>query len=234
MGIIFAVTVIALVIAGDRLLSVFMSENSTLPVRAVQIDGALRELSKRQIADLAGRMAAGKNIAGLDKTELEKAIAKDPWVARVVVRKKMPDTLVISLVEHVPAAYWNDKGLYDAHTKSVFYPDLKRFSQPLVNLGAFRDNLAPEVYESAVAFIRLMQGTPYQMKALYLDQVRCYTITLSNGTRLILGRGQKLALSRLKRFIEAFSATGLRLSDVNYVDLRYDVGFAVGKKETAQ
>lgn len=84
-----------------------------------------------------------------------------------------------------------------------FYPDLSQFSQPLVKLGAFRDNLCNEVYDSAVLFIRAMNDSPYQMVALYLDKVRCYTITLDNGTRLILGRGQDKALNRLKRFIRS-------------------------------
>lgn len=76
-----------------------------------------------------------------------------------------------------------------------------------------------------------MNDSPYQMVALYLDKVRCYTITLDNGTRLILGRGQDKALNRLKRFIRSFSHTGLSIDDVDYVDLRYDVGFAVGKRD---
>lgn len=35
-------------------------------------------------------------------------------------KEKMPDTIVLSVIEHVPAAYWNDNGIYDARTKSIF------------------------------------------------------------------------------------------------------------------
>ena len=118
----------------------------------------------------------------------------------------------------------------DAKTKSIFYPDLSKFNQPLVKLGAFSDDFCQEVYESAVLFIRAMSNSRYQMVALYLDNVRSYTLTLDNGTLLILGRGQQKALTRLKRFLEAFGHSGLNIDDVEYVDLRYDVGFAVGKK----
>ena len=72
------------------------------------------------------------------------------------------------------------------------------------------------------------------MVELYLDNVRCYNMTLENGTRLILGRGQKDALVRLERFLKAFPQSGLNIDDVDYVDLRYDVGFAIGKKGSAK
>ena len=79
-----------------------------------------------------------------------------------------------------------------------------------------------------------MTDSPYQMIELYLDNVRCYTITLDNGTKLILGRGQKDGIERLKRFIRSFKHSGLDINDVEYVDLRYDVGFAVGKKPASE
>ena len=229
-GIIFVVILTFIVVKGDLLLNYVMSQKDALPVRAVKIDGVFKQLTKKQIADVTGRVCAGQNIATLDLNVLKQTLLKEPWIAQVAIQKKMPDTLLLSVIEHVPAAYWNDEGLYDAKTKSIFYPDLSKFNQPLVKLGAFSDDFCQEVYESAVLFIRAMSNSRYQMVALYLDNVRSYTLTLDNGTLLILGRGQQKALPRLKRFLEAFGHSGLNIDDVEYVDLRYDVGFAVGKK----
>ena len=36
---------------------------------------------------------------------------------------------------------------------------------------------------------------------------------------------------RLKRFLLAFPQTQLKLSEISYVDLRYDNGFAVGERD---
>mgnify|MGYP000028547608 CR=1 FL=1 len=233
-GIIFATLLIFAVIKGDLLLTQLLSKDDMLPVRAVQIDGALQQLTRKQVADLTGKVCAGENIATLDLSLLQKTLQEEPWVAQVAIKKKMPDTLIVSIVEHVPAAYWNEKGFYDAKTASVFYPEDNSFHAPLVRLGAERDNLAKEVYDSAVLFIHLMQGSPYQMYALYLDKVHSYTLTLNNKakTRLILGRGRSASAVRLKRFLKAFGRTELELDEVAYVDLRYDVGFAVGKVES--
>ena len=233
-GVIFAAIVAFCVIKSDMLINSFLSNSKVLPVRAVQIDGVFKYLTKKHIADITGKVCAGQNIAKLDLTILQNTLMEEPWVAQVAIRKKMPDTIMLSVVEHVPAAYWNDNGLYDARTRSIFYPDLENFSQPLVKLGAFRDNLCSDVYETAVLFTKAMNRSHYQMVELYLDNVRCYNMTLENGTRLILGRGQKDALVRLERFLKAFPQSGLNIDDVDYVDLRYDVGFAIGKKGSAK
>ena len=230
-GILFLLALVCVLVKGDIFLNHTLSKDDALPVRAVKIDGVFRQLSKKKIADVTGRVCAGQNIANLDLNVLKEELQKDPWVAQVAIKKKMPDTLILSIIEHVPAAYWNEDGLYDAKSKSVFYPDLSQFNQPLVKLGAFRDNLCSEVYDSAVMFIRAMNETPYQMVALYLDEVRCYNMTLDNVTKLILGLEPMQALENLKRFIRSFRHSGLSIDEVEYVDLRYDVGFAVGKRQ---
>ncbi|MBE6421969.1 cell division protein FtsQ/DivIB [Succinivibrio dextrinosolvens] len=233
-GIIFVMLLLGLVVKGDLLIKHFLSQSNALPVKAVQIDGVFKNLTKKKIADITGRVCAGQNIATLDVKVLKQELLKEPWIAQVAIQKKMPDTLILSVIEHVPAAYWNDNGIYDAKTRSIFYPDMTNFALPLVKLGAYRDNLCTDVYDSAVSFIRVMTDSPYQMIELYLDNVRCYTITLDNGTKLILGRGQKDGIERLKRFIRSFKHSGLDINDVEYVDLRYDVGFAVGKKPASE
>jgi len=230
-GIIFVMVLVALIVKGDLFIKNFLAESKALPVRAVEIDGVFKFITKKRLADITGKVCAGQNIATLNIQELREEILKEPWVAQVVIKKKMPDTLLLAVIEHVPAAYWNENGLYDAKTKGVFFPDMSEFSQPLVKLGATRDNLCTDVYESAVSFVRAMSNSKYQMVELYLDNVRCYSMTLENGTRLILGRGQKDSLVRLKRFLRSFHQSGLNINDVEYVDLRYDVGFAVGMKE---
>lgn len=230
-GIVFAIAVGFVLWNFNSILTSFLESGKSLPVRSVQIDGALTRMTRRGIADTVGRIAGGRNIAAVDAAQLRQAVLANPWADRVVVRKKMPDTIIVSVVEHVPAAYWNDRGLYDARAQAVFYPDLRGFAEPLVRLGAFRDNLAPDVYRSAVEFIKALDGSGMQMVALYLDQVRCYTLTLSNGVRLILGRGRERASYRLKRFVRALPSAGIDLSTTEYVDLRYDVGFAVGRKK---
>ena len=155
-GAIFALAVGTALWNFNSILGTFLESGKSLPVKAVRIDGVLSHVSRRNVADTVGRLAGGQNIAAVDTEKIRQRLLEDPWTARVAVQRRMPDTLVVSLVEHVPAAYWNNDGLYDAQNKTVFRPDLSTFDTPLVRLGAYRDNLSDEVYQSAVEFIKVL------------------------------------------------------------------------------
>ena len=123
-GVLFLLVLLIAIVKSDYIIQNTLSKTGALPVRAVKIDGVFRQITRKGIADVTGRVCAGQNIATLDTNVLKTELMKNPWVAQVAVKKKMPDTIVLSVIEHVPAAYWNDNGIYDARTKSIFYPDL--------------------------------------------------------------------------------------------------------------
>lgn len=213
----------------------FTISPDVLPVSRVVVEGKLTHLTKAEIADAVGTLVGGTNLVEVDVSKISEQLIKMPWVARVMVHKRYPDTLVVSLVEHYPSALWKNNGIYDATTQSVFYPDMTKFSGSLVRLNAQHDSLAPELYEHADQFIRLLDRSPYLIEEVHLDAARGYRVVIQEGVTLILGRESTpdLPLSRLKRFLLAFGQTGLALKDISYVDLRYDNGFAVGEREKA-
>ena len=230
LGIVFLIFISFLLFKGDQLIGSFLYNSNALPVRAVHIDGVLTQVTKKQIADITGKVCGERNIATCPVNELKNEIMKEPWIAQVAVAKQMRDTIKVAIVEHVPFAIWNDNGLYDAKTKSIFYPDMSSLHRNFVKLGAYSDDLCTEVYETAIAFVRKLDNSPYQLVELRLDNVRSYTITLENGVRLIIGRDKDQGIKRLDRFIRAFPKADVDINDVDYIDLRYDVGFAIGRK----
>lgn len=204
----------------------------TFQVSRIIVKGKLTHITQGEIADAVGRLVGGQNLVTLDENLVQDHLIKMPWVANASVYKKYPDTLVVSLVEHYPSALWKTTGIYDAHTQSVFYPDLTRFSGALVRLSATHDSLAPELYDHASDFMKLLANSPYLIEEVQLDAARGYRVVIQDNVTLILGResSPQLPLIRLKRFLLAFGQTGISLKDVSYVDLRYDNGFAVGEK----
>lgn len=210
----------------------FTASPHTFQVSRIVIQGKLKYLSKDEIADSVGRLAGGKNLVTLDVKYVQDHVTKIPWVANALVYKRYPDTLVVSLVEHFPSALWKTTGIYDAQTQSVFYPDVTKFNGRLVRLTASHDSLAPELYEHASDFMTILANSPYLIEEVQLDAARGYRVVIQDGVTLILGResSPQLPLIRLRRFLLAFSQTGLTLEDISYVDLRYDNGFAVGER----
>lgn len=72
-------------------------------VREVLVDGASR-VSRQEVLDLAG-ITPGTHLLKADVEAMEKKLEGSPWVAKARVERDLPDTLIIHLVEHVPAAY---------------------------------------------------------------------------------------------------------------------------------
>lgn len=232
----FSLVLFVAVLFGTYQLYAAIYEYATSPytfqVSRVIVKGKLTHVSQGEIADAVGRLVGEKNLVTLDERVVQENIKQMPWVANALVYKQYPDTLVVSLVEHYPSALWKTTGIYDAHTQSVFYPDLNNFSGQLVRLSANHDSLAPELYEHASEFMTLLANSPYLIEEVQLDAARGYRVVIQEGVTLILGRESSphLPLIRLNRFLKAFAQTGLKLKDVSYVDLRYDNGFAVGER----
>lgn len=211
----------------------FTQDSRTFPVARVVIEGKLKYISEEEIANTVGKLVGGKNLVTLDLSRLHNALVQMPWMAKVAVVKRFPDTIAVQVVEHSPSARWRTSGVYDSTTDSVFYPDLRGIDLPLVILSAPHDSLAGDLYQHAAQFIALCARTPYFIKEVHLDAVRGYRIRLEGDVWLILGRetSANLPLIRLKRFLLAFPQTQLKLSEISYVDLRYDNGFAVGERD---
>ncbi|MBU3844137.1 MAG: FtsQ-type POTRA domain-containing protein [Candidatus Anaerobiospirillum pullicola] len=222
----------ALLTAGYYSAYKFLTDPHTFPVARVTINAKLQHVTQEEIAQEVGKMVGGKNIVTLDLSALHNALLQMPWVAQVSVNKRFPDTIEVSLVEHFASARWKTSGLYDARTGTVFYPDMRQFHGALVTLSAPHDSLAKELYEHAYQFISLTRNTPYLVEEVHLDAARSYRLRLKGDVWVILGRESSpdLPLIRLKRFLLAFGETHLALSDVAYVDMRYDNGFAVGER----
>lgn len=208
----------------------------SFPVRALRIDGTLRYVTRREIADVVGVLAGGRNLATLDVGRVHNALLHLPWIAQVAVARQMPGTLIVAVAEHVPAAYWNDRGLFDAHMGTVFYPALEDFDRSLVRLRGSHDELAPEIYDYAVRFRAILSRAQLQMVQVELDAIRAFRIVLDSGVVLVLGRDDDhgSVLTRLQRFVDAYLKVRLNFDNIAYIDLRYDAGFAVGSRSGSQ
>lgn len=232
LSVLFFVGFLLASVKGYELLFDYAKSEQTFPISRVTVEGEFEFLTKEEIIDTVAKIAAGKNLVALDLAPVHNALLRMPWVSKVSVKKKMPDTLSVVIEEHHASARWRNSGYYDALSESVFYPDMQRFNLPLVTLSAQHDTLASGLYAHAAKFIEMTKGTQYMIREVHLDATRGYRILLEGDVWLILGRAatEDMPFIRLKRFILAFPQTKLKLSEISYVDLRYVNGFAVGDR----
>lgn len=193
-----------------------------LPVfdlRAVKVEGMTNHLSRDQVAFIVKRMKGNFFTVNLDKVRGD--FEKLPWVRSVSVRRQWPLRIDVRLEEHVVLARWGSDQLvdtygdvFDASTDAV----LPHFSGPLDTSG--------EVASKYSAFSRSLAQIDRHIDDLRLSERRSWELQLDDGMVIELGRAKME--QRLSDFASLYgNALGQIGKHVDYVDLRYDNGFAV-------
>lgn len=233
-GILFCLLSCYAVYALDSVLLQRLFAPQSFPVQGMELTSPLHHVTPEQLKQALGPQVARSSLLTLDVNRVQELTEQLPWVSQVKVTRQLPGFVVLDIEEHVASARWNEHGLYDAAAQQVFYPDAADLKVPLVALGGPQDELAAQVYSMAVLFARTLQGYGLQMSEVLLDNIHCYHIKLTSGCTLVLGRDAdtNLLMERLNRFLKAREASGLDLSKLEYVELRYDSGFSVKARET--
>ncbi len=196
------------------------------PLREVRVTNELAHVTPEQIETIVVREVKG-NFFTLDLERARAGFEKLPWVRNVNVRRQWPDRLEVSFEEHVPLGRWGTAALVNTYGElfaAAYDGNLPAFVGPpgsakeiAIQYGYFRRSLAT------------LGLTPVQVQ---VSPRRAWQVRLTNGVTLQLGRESVEA--RLDRFVAVYERTVGRLQRrLNYVDLRYPNGFAVGIPEFA-
>ncbi len=223
-GLIVFIFVIGAFIYGGLQVKKWLEDEQQLPVQKVIFSGERKVLVDEQMEAFIRENEKGSFFA-LDVNEVHKLLEEMPWVFRASVRKRWPSSLHIYLVEQQPVAIWNedlllntqgeifDGGKVDAELPLLFGPG-----------GSEKTALA-----GFNAMESLLSSTGLTINALFLSERFAWRVELSNGIRLNIGR-QKF-IDRLQNFIDIFPLLKSQNKAINYIDLRYDIGLAVGWQE---
>ena len=201
-------------------------------LKSIEVKTPMAHVTEAQIRLVAERQVRGTFFT-VDLDAVRESLQKLPWVRDARVERRWPDTLVVSLTEHVPLARWNDNALV-SDAGEVFVAavstQLPRLSGPedsnLEVVAAYRR------HQAALAPLGLT------IDELRLSPRRSWRIRLNNGTQLALGREQ--TDQRLARFVAVYPRLfGAEVRNTAAVadpaapaapvtvDLRYPDGFAV-------
>jgi cell division protein FtsQ len=101
-------TALAALILAVLALRGWLLSSPRFAVAHVVVDGN-RQVGRDQILRVAG-VDAGQNIFELSPRQIEEAVAEDPWIERVEVRRRLPDRVDIHVVERRAAALISVEG----------------------------------------------------------------------------------------------------------------------------
>lgn len=193
------------------------------PLRTLRVEGDLHRVDTARLrATVLPYARAGFFAVRLG--EAQEAVARLPWVARAEVRKRWPDVLEVSVVEHQPFARWgNDRVL---SRRGQLFP-LRGAAVPAsLPLLDGPDTRVPDVvalYNEANA---LFAPGGLSVRELALDRRGSWSLTLSNQTQVVVGSQEPQA--RLTRFARLLpQLLSQKQQPLVRADLRYTNGFAL-------
>ncbi|MFT7260410.1 MAG: cell division protein FtsQ, partial [Glaciecola sp.] len=218
--IVFLFVIVGFIYAGIQVIK-WLEDEQQLPVQKIIFSGQRNVLEDAQMEAIIRKNQKGSFFA-LDVNKVHEILEDMPWVYRASVRKRWPSNLHIYLVEQAPVAIWN--------------ADLLLNTQGDIFDGGDPNQKLPQLFgpggseKTALAGFNAMQSllssTGLTINELFLSERFAWRVELSNGIRLNIGRQQ--FIDRLQNFIDVFPLLQAQNKAINYIDLRYDIGLAVG------
>jgi cell division protein FtsQ len=194
-------------------------------VTEVELKGELKNTSRAQVEAALPR-AAG-NFFAADLAEVRERVERLPWVRRVAVRRIWPGRLEVSVEEHVALARWGT-GEEMSRLVNTFGETFSANTRRALPAFVAPEGSAAEVVRRYHRFSELVAPLGTGVERVVLTQRLAWQLRLGNGLHVMLGRDADLAEQRLKKFVDAHSATLARTGKKHeYVDLRYPNGFAL-------
>lgn len=236
LGLVFFIFVLFSLITISFWLTQHFIGQESAPVTSIDISGEMPYSQRSDIINAIDQVDMG-NFFQVDVNEVQSYVLNLPWVYSVAVRKQWPNELKIYVVDQNPVALWNGNFLIN-QAGQVFQADVERINHYLPNFFGPEGSelLALENYKDLNA---LLDFKALKIDELVLSERFSWQLTLDDGVTLNLGREERV--ERIQRFMDVYPIIKAQLKAkkitekqqnqaVDYIDLRYDTGLAVGWK----
>jgi cell division protein FtsQ len=197
------------------------------PVASVKINGEFSRVTRQQVADeVYGSM--GRSFISLDLERIQHQLETLAWVDSARIARTWPDGLNVTVIEHRPIARWGERDALNHRGEVIRLGDGEGDRALLEDLPVLAgvDGMEREVMAQYHALTKVLAEHGLQIGQLSCDGGRSWTMSLSDGVHIEMGRDQ--VMSRVSRFLVVFeSQLQQRWAELSRVDLRYFNGVAV-------
>lgn len=229
-GIAFFIVILMFIAYLTHKMSLKLMSAQDMPISTLQIIGVRPYSNDLDIHHVLQELSESESFFSLDVNEVQKKLEDIAWIKRVAVRRKWPNGLIIHVTDQVPIAYWNDEYLLNDNGE-IFKAQKDRLTNWLPQFFG-PDEVSKKVLIGYQALWPLFDSEGFTLSEIMLTQRQSWNITLNNGGKLVLGRGNDVIRNmRIERFLKVYKHIMPQVNDINYVDLRYDAGFAVNWKK---
>ena len=186
------------------------------------VEGEFQLISKQRATELIGNEIDG-DFLQLDLMELKEALLSDPWVEKVTLNRRWPDTLVVKIIEQKPIARWGD-GFLNQRGEIIRVEE----AGPLSGLPWLQGNEADaiEILQQYQDLSQILRSRGLDVLELKCDNKKSWRLTVKNHVEIAIGRDQ--VMEKIRRFVTVYDAHLSSVwSDVKAIDVRYTNGVAV-------
>jgi cell division protein FtsQ len=195
------------------------------PIDKVTVAGRFARVSAADVERAVKQKVRGVGQVSVDLDTVRYAIEQIPWVDSVTVQRAWPHGLAVVVTEQVAAARWRQSGLLNTRGE-LFVADSRHVPLELAQLSG-PDGSETDVAQHYLAWQGRVAEAGMRITAMRYDARGAWEFDLSNGVTVRLGRRQ--CDERFERFMAtAVKVVSQRASDIDYVDMRYTNGFAIG------
>ena len=232
----FVCVLIGLVSLGWWLANIFIEQENS-PVNSIVITGEMPYTQREEVLEAINDIDLG-NFFQVNVNDIQAQVSLLPWVYSVAVRKQWPNEVKIYIVDQTPIALWNGDFILNQFGKA-FQAEQKAIKHTIPEFfGPEGSELL--ALENFTNLNDLLEYRDLSIDELILSERFSWQLTLNNGIRLNLGREERV--KRVQRFMDVYPLINTHLIEqnnskkalkqaVDYIDLRYDTGLAVGWKK---
>ena len=194
------------------------------PLRTLRVQGDLHRVDETGLR-AAVLPFAKRGFFAVPLDDIQAAVNVVPWVEHADVRKHWPDVLEVRIREHRPYARWGNDRLLSQQGTLFAGGSVMDMPKGLPLLDG-PDARVPDVvalYNEARERLANAGG----VRGVAVDRRGSWSITLANGTDVVLGRNDTQA--RLQRFAQLLPRLAAQHpgQQLTRADLRYTNGFAL-------
>lgn len=222
-GIAFLLAMLLALGFGFSQITDWLEDEQQAPIQHIIVTGERSQVDQLALEKLIREKHAG-SFFELNVDKLHRDLEMMPWIYHASVRKRWPNSLNIYVVEQVAEAKWNNDLLLNQYGES-FPASYKGAKLPDLYGPGGSERTALQGYK---AMQSLLKSARLSIDELTLSERFAWNIRLTNGVKLNLGRVE--FVNRLQRFVDVYPLLEQQDKQLDYVDLRYDTGLAVGWK----
>jgi cell division protein FtsQ len=201
-----------------------------VPLRSIAMQAPFQRVTAMQV-EAAVRENVSGGFLSVDLAHLQAVLEALPWVDRARVQRVWPAGLSLVLTEQVAAARWGESGLLNTRGE-LFVADTRQMPAelPLLTGPVGSEHQVVHLY---MEFQTRLLPLGMRIGGVSLDPRGAWRVQLTNGVELRLGR--ETPEQRMERFLGAAAPiVSARARELEYVDLRYSNGFALGWRPGAE